>query len=184
MIVLIIGGSKSGKSSFAESLASKIKDSGVLYYLATMNPIDLEDNKRIDKHIENRSIYKFTTIEQKIDLHKILEKFKKDDTILLDSVTALGTNEMFKEGRVNFNIADKVFRDIEKLSNRVGNLVLVSDYVFSDGIKYDDFTDDFRKELGKINCYLAKLSEVVIEASYGELIYHKGREKLIDKGII
>ena len=60
MIVLVVGGAKSGKSMFAQNLSKSLNESlknpisgqldgeiesevGKLYYVATMNPYDLED---------------------------------------------------------------------------------------------------------------------------------------------
>ena len=75
MIALVVGGAKSGKSMFAQNLAKSLnesfetylkedldgeleddlkKKSGKLYYVATMNPYDLEDLKRIENHLKER----------------------------------------------------------------------------------------------------------------------------------
>lgn len=66
MIVLIIGGAKSSKSSYAEFYSSNLskKGKGELYYLATMNPYDSEDLKRIENHLKNREKYDFKTIRK------------------------------------------------------------------------------------------------------------------------
>ena len=98
MIIFIIGGSKSGKSKIAESWASKLNSKdGRLVYLATMKPYDNEDLKRIEKHIENREKYNFITYEIHKNIENIINNLKKDDTVLLDSVTYLVTNEMFSK---------------------------------------------------------------------------------------
>ena len=55
-----------------------------------------------------------------------------------------------------------ILKDIKRLGTKVSNLVIVSDYVFSDGIKYDSYTESFKRELGQINCELASFSDVVI----------------------
>ena len=70
------------------------------------------------------------------------------------------------------------------ISKKVSKLVIVSDYVFSDGIKYDDFTESFRKELGIINCEITKMSQVVIESSFGNIIVHKGKERINNEELI
>ena len=48
MIILVVGGSKSGKSMLGQRLAKKLesKDSN-LYYIATMKPYDKEDIKEL-----------------------------------------------------------------------------------------------------------------------------------------
>lgn len=190
MIILIVGGSKSGKSKYGE-LWSKVlsKNKENLYYLATMNPYDLEDLKRIEDHVESRKGYGFKTIEQYKDLANVVDKFSKIDTVLLDSLTSLVTNEMFSSeifeiDRVNEKINEKILEEIEALTDKVNNLVIVSDYVFSDAILYDKHTKNFKKQLGIIHCNIAKKADVVVEAVYGNIIIHKGRELLINEGLI
>jgi len=184
MIIFVIGGAKSNKSSIGELLSLKLSNNTNLYYLATMNPYDKEDLKRIDAHIENRKDYNFITIEQKRDLHEVFNKFSIEDTVLLDSITSLLTNEMFQKDKINEYVSDKIINDIIEIGNKVRNLVIVSDYVFSDGIIYDKYTEIFKRELGKINCNIAKISEVVIESSFGSLIFHKGAERIKDEKLI
>lgn len=184
MIIFVVGGAKSNKSSIGELLSSKLSNNTNLYYLATMNPYDKEDLKRIDSHIENRKDYNFITVEQKRDLHEVFNKFSIEDTVLLDSITSLLTNEMFQKDKINEDVSDKVINDIIKIGNKVRNLVIVSDYVFSDGIIYDKYTEIFKRELGKVNCSIAKISEVVIESSFGSLTFHKGMERIKDEKLI
>ena len=50
--ILILGGGRSGKSSFAERLAST--SSSKVAYIATAKPIDLEMSTRIDRHKSDR----------------------------------------------------------------------------------------------------------------------------------
>ena len=179
MIILVIGGSKSGKSSYAQKVTKVIaEDKGKLIYLATMKASDLEDMKRIEKHIEDREEYSFETIEKDKDILDILDCINKEDTLLLESITSLMTNTMFtKEGIIN-EVSKRIINDITKLKNNLRNMVLVSDYVFSDGIIYDEYTEKFREELGNINIEMAKLSDIVIECSSGNIICHKGKEAL------
>lgn len=180
MVILIIGGAKSSKSSYAEFYSSKLSkgEEGTLYYLATMNPYDLEDLKRIENHLVSREKYNFTTIEKHRNIKSVANEFTKKDTVLLDSLTSLVTNEMFVGQDFNKNVSSYIFEDLKVLIKSVKNLVIVSDYVFCDGIKYDSYTDTFRKELGNLTCNLTKISDVVIEASFGNLIFHKGKEVL------
>lgn len=185
MIIFVVGGSKSGKSAYGEVCAKSLSDNkGKLYYLATMKPYDLEDIKRIENHVESRKEYCFETIEKEKDISEITNMLLKEDTLLLDSITSLATNEMFDLNIYNENISSKITNAIEEISLRVKNIVIVSDYVFSDSIIYDSYTENFKKELGLINCNIAKIADVVVEAVYGNLIVHKGRELLKDEKLI
>ncbi len=149
-----------------------------------MNPYDSEDLKRIENHLKNREKYDFKTIEKHRNLNEIFHKLSKEDTVLLDSLTSLVTNEMFVGKEFNESVHSNILKDIKRLGTKVSNLVIVSDYVFSDGIKYDSYTESFKRELGKINCELASFSDVVIEASFGNLIFHKGEEVLEDENFL
>lgn len=175
MITLVVGGAKSGKSMFAQNLAKSLeKEYGNLYYVATMNPYDLEDLKRIENHLKEREGYGFKTIEETIYMENIAEKINENDTVLIDSITSLVTNSMFKGKEFFKEVSEEIILGIEKVISKGANVVLVSDYLFSDSIRYDCYTESFRKELGVINIKLAKLADNVVECSYGNVIYHKG----------
>lgn len=184
MIIFVVGGAKSNKSSIGEVLSSKLSNGDKLYYLATMNPYDGDDRRRIEAHIESRKEYNFITVEQKRDINEIANKFNEEDTILLDSITSLLTNEMFQGSKIYEDVSKKIIDGITVLANKVRNLIIVSDYVFSDGIVYDSYTEKFKRQLGLVNCNIAALSDVVIESSFGSLIFHKGRERIKDEKFI
>lgn len=181
MIVLLVGGSKSGKSMAAQRYAKRLENvEGSLYYVATMNPYDDEDLKRIENHIEERKGWGFTTIEKCHDIKEILFKVNSNDTVLIDSITSLVTNEMFPKSGFLSEVSDKIISEIEFITNKVENSVIVTDYLFSDGIIYDEYTDSFRRELGNINISLASIADIVIEFSFGNEIIHKGKDYVRD----
>ena len=202
MIVLVVGGAKSGKSMFAQDLAKSLnesfkidlkedldrsldmslhssfkKKSGNLYYVATMNPYDLEDLKRIENHLKEREGYGFNTIEETIDMSKVSKLIQKNDTILIDSVTSLVTNYMFQGKDFFKEVSEDILSGILEIIDAAGDVVIVSDYLFSDSIQYDCYTESFRKEIGIINRKLAKLADIVDECSYVNIIYHKDRTR-------
>ena len=175
MIVLVVGGAKSGKSMFAQNLSKSLNESlknpisgqldgeierevGKLYYVATMNPYDLEDLKRIENHLREREGYGFNTIEE-----------------TLNSITSLVTNYMFRGKEFYKDVSDDILSGILEIINNSKNVVIVSDYLFSDSIQYDCYTENFRKEIGVVNRKLAKIADTVVECSYGNIIYHKGK---------
>ena len=109
MKVLISGGVKNAKSSYAEDLAIKLSKNNRLYYLATMVPYDEEDCKRIKLHQMSRIDKGFNTIEVATDIDKVLNECDNHSTFLLDSLTALVLNEMFKnEGKSIEEISKKI----------------------------------------------------------------------------
>ena len=177
MIMLLVGGSKSGKSMSAQRYSKVLENKdGDLYYLATMKPSDLEDNLRIEKHLLDRKDWGFITIEKHRDLQDIVDKFNNKDTILLDSVTSLVTNEMFFCDNFISNVSDKILKDIKIIAKKVENLIIVTDYLFSDSIIYDDYTEAFRREMGRLNINLTRISDIVIECAFNNEIIHKGKK--------
>ena len=182
MKIFISGGCKNGKSYYAQHLAKSRQDTGdKLYYIATMRPVDREDDERIKRHVKDRGGWGFETIEQPEDINKILEKCDISGSFLLDSLTALLANEMFpaasadNDGDINFNAADKIAAELTEVLNIVENIVIVSDYVYSDAALYDGLTEGYRKSLAKIDCVAAELCDIVLECAYGNIIYHKGQ---------
>ena len=73
MLILVSGGSASGKSEFAESL---VLQSGCdrRYYLATMIPYDEECRRRISRHRKMRAAKGFKTIEVPVGLFGVHRK--------------------------------------------------------------------------------------------------------------
>lgn len=177
MICLIIGGAKSGKSMYAQNLTKKLQNnSGNMFYVATMNPSGEEDLIRINNHIKDRIGYGFKTIEIQKDLENIFSEIDKNDTLLIDSLTSIVTNEMFDFETFKNSVHYKIINELKTLGNKALNIVMVSDYVSSDSISYDSYTESFRKELGIVNREIAEYCDVVIECVFNNIIIHKGKD--------
>ena len=172
MKYLIIGGSKSGKSKAAEKIALGLNKDKVIY-IATMKPYDKEDEERIKKHIKNRVGLNFITLEVQKNLHEIVDNINSNDTVLLDSITSLLTNEMFAENEIIKNPSVNILNGLKQIMVKAKNTVIVSDYIFNDAIKYDEVTETFKKELAIINKELAKIFDNVMECSFGNIKYFK-----------
>lgn len=178
MKIYISGGSKNGKSMFAQELAKKLSSDGHLWYLATMEPKDDEDDARVARHRNERAGWGFNTAEwgRNIALH--CDEMDCKGTYLVDSVTALLSNEMFcgMIGDINMKAPDKVISDLLLLSEKVENVVFVSDNIFCDAAFYDEWTDSYRKGLANIDRTIAEKCDVVAEFSCGQIIFYKGAE--------
>ena len=66
------------------------------YYLATLRPTDEEDRAIVRRHLQERDGWGFETIECESGILSALELAPENGTFLLDSVTALLANEMFR----------------------------------------------------------------------------------------
>lgn len=90
-IILVTGGARSGKSSFAERLALKIGD-GRAAYIATAQIFDEEMNYRVKLHRARRGD-EWTTFEAPFAAEeKISEAGKNFNAILFDCVTIYVSN--------------------------------------------------------------------------------------------
>lgn len=177
MNIFISGGCKNGKSYHAQELArSMAQESNLpLYYLATMIPHDEEDDARIRRHLSEREGWGFDTIEQGEHICEALrtktvsgEPVDPNGVFLLDSVTALLSNEMFREdGTIDFDAPKRLTEELTNFAQETGNTVFVSDYIYSDSFAFDDFTEPYRQGLALLDRTLAKLCDQVVEVTYG-----------------
>ena len=169
-MTLIIGGSGSGKSAFAEDYIVSISEEKKKYYIATMQVYDTEGEKKMERHRMLRSGKDFSTIEQTVDMKKSTEKMEAGDrTALLECISNLTANEMFA-GEVPETeevVTEKIVKEIETLNKEVAHLVLVSNNVFEDGQVYDKTTMAYIRAMGRINEMLADMADEVVEVVVG-----------------
>lgn len=102
MLHIVYGGSASGKSSYAESIAMSLQGDGRLLYIATMYPykwntteIDPEMMQRIERHRAMRADKGFDTVECYRHVEHIVAK--RQDVLLLECMSNLLANEMYLE---------------------------------------------------------------------------------------
>jgi len=180
MKVFISGGCKNGKSHYAQRLAQvqqQTKHADSLYYIATMKPVDAEDDQRINMHRKEREGWGFATIEQPVDIEKILDKCNHNHSFLLDSLTALLANEMFlSNGSFNEQASGKIINGMQQVLDKINNMVIVSDYIYSDAFLYEPLTEKYRKSLADIDQVTARNCDVVLEIAYSNIIVHRGKE--------
>ncbi|MDR1532371.1 MAG: bifunctional adenosylcobinamide kinase/adenosylcobinamide-phosphate guanylyltransferase [Clostridiales bacterium] len=185
MKIFISGGCKNGKSTHAQALALGRRKasrpqaashpqaaSRPLYYIATMTPGDEEDQARIARHVEERRGLGFETVEIPRGIETLLEKCDCTGSFLLDSLTALLANEMFSGG---FDpLAPLRIREgLGLIFETVDDIVLVSDYIYSDAWRYDEFTTAYRRGLSALDIFCAQSCDRVLEACCGMVITHK-----------
>lgn len=172
MSTFISGGCKNGKSYYAQRIA---RDAGFpLYYVATMIPHDSEDDARIRRHLQERAGWGFETLECGVDILTCLDRADPNGSFLLDSVTALLSNEMFAPDGFHPEAAEKVAGELCDFVRRAPKAVLVSDYIYSDTALYDDWTETYRRGLAYIDRALAAVCDRVIEVVNGQIICYKG----------
>ena len=177
MTIFISGGCKNGKSSIAEECCMALAKDGPLYYIATMIAYDDEDRERIKRHVASREGKNFMTLEQPKDLLGCLEKSDPENgTYLLDSVTALLINEMYSPDSPGADpkAAERTVKSLKKFAKSVKNAVFVSDYIYSEGGEYSEYTEEYMKALALCDKTLAKACDAVAEISGALITMHKG----------
>ena len=139
MVILIIGGSASGKSEFAERICTLT--GGQVAYIATMQPFGKEAQSRIARHLKLREGKGFLTVEQYTDIAKLRNALRnRAQTLLIECMSNLCANEMFAPEGVGADAGEWIAEGIETLSRYYQNIVIVTNEVFSDGAQYDSET--------------------------------------------
>lgn len=174
MTIFISGGCKNGKSTLAERCAAALAGEGPLYYIATMIPHDEEDRARIRRHVAARAGAGFETIEQGTDLPAVLEKADASGSFLLDSVTALLSNEMFPGPDFDPEAGRRVAEDLAAFAKGVKNAVFVSDFLYADAGRYDEYTECYRRGLALCDKTLAACCDTAVEVFSGNWLVYKG----------
>lgn len=171
MLHLITGGSGSGKSRYAEDRILKLGP-GRRVYVATMYPYDDESFQRIRRHRAMRAQKEFETIECYTALGE--KEFPQGSNILLECMSNLVANEMFRPEGARLHTVEAVLRGVWRLKEISANLVIVTNEIFSDGAEYDSSTRVYQEYLGTINQEMARWADCVTEVVYGIPIPVKG----------
>lgn len=164
MVTVVIGGSGSGKSEYAENLTIQSGNKNK-FYIATMEPFGVEAEKRIQRHRQLRKDKGFRTIECYRNLEKV--HLPKDSSVLLECMSNLVANEMFSDKCHKEEVFETVKTGLECLIRQSQNLVIVTNNVFEDGFLYDNDTLEYMKTLGLVNQWICSLANQVIEVVHG-----------------
>ena len=120
-ITLILGGARSGKSSYAQTLAQATGKS--VTFVATAQALDEEMDRRIQKHRLERPA-SWETLEIPLDVASHVRKVKSE-LMILDCVTLLVSNllmQFVQDDRVDeAPFAESVQTEIHALMNSIHN---------------------------------------------------------------
>ena len=196
MMIMVTGGSGSGKSAYAEDCITELSKDCKKYYIATMQVFDEEGKQRIERHKNMRSGKNFKTIEQPYNVEDAIEKMDIKDpskrTALLECMSNLVANELFDETGVNTilkkeepalsdnevieKLTGYILNGVEKLNDIYENTVIVTNEVFSESTHYSNEMSVYKQVLGKVNCELAKAAVEVAEVIYGQAVLYKNEK--------
>lgn len=160
MFVLILGGSKTGKSRYAEKLAVSLAK-GRLLYLATMIPVGEgeEGAACIVRHRAQREGLGFTTIERPRGLAGLA--YEPADTLLLEDVSNLLANGLFAADAPEAD-EEAALRDILAVKERCANLIAVSFHGLEESEAYDEPTNGYIAKLNVLNKKLLPYADAAV----------------------
>lgn len=146
-ITFILGGARSGKSSYALELAKKYKR---VAFIATCQPLDSEMKRRIRLHKELRPQH-WQTFEAPKDIPAILEKIGvKFDLIIIDCLTLLLSN-LLLEGLKEAAIEEQAGKVVSVLNKIKSESIIVSNEVGLGIVPQNKLARDFRDISGRVN---------------------------------
>lgn len=110
--MLVLGGARSGKSSFAEQIVTSLGGADVTY-VATAQVKDQEMERRVAEHRSSRP-EAWATIEEPKNVSQALADLPKDSVVLLDCLTVLVSNLLLQEEELTADDYDFAAADREQ----------------------------------------------------------------------
>jgi len=166
-IILITGGQRSGKSSYAQKLALSLSANPI--YLATSAIWDEEHRQRIERHKRDRGP-EWTNIEEQKDLQNI---DVNNRVVVIDCVTLWATN-FFSEtnGDVDVSLA-AITERFEAFTQQNATFIFVTNELGLGGTSTNDLQRRFNDLLGWVNQHIAAASDEMVLMVSGIPVYIK-----------
>ena len=163
----VLGGARSGKSSFAERL---VENSGKpKVYIATAQAFDDEMRDRINSHKNTRGAG-WRLVEAPMNAAEALSNLDPSEIALLDCATMWLTNQVLAETDLPSASATL----IQSIQHCPGEVVIVSNEVGLSIVPENALARRFRDEQGALNARLAALSDLAVLVAAGLPLVLKG----------
>lgn len=167
-ITLVLGGARSGKSRYAESLVERRPGSCV--YLATAEAGDAEMAERIARHKARRG-ERWTTVEEPLDLVGALEGCTRPDRAVLVDCLTLWLSNLLGAGR---DVDSECEHLIGALPALGGPVVFVSNEVGLGVVPDNALARRFVDHTGRLHQSLAAAAPSVVVMTAGIPMHIKG----------
>jgi len=159
-ITLCTGGVRSGKSSFAITLAQKYKQEKA--FIATAIALDDEMTLRIHAHQKNRS-NNFLTIEEPYDVVSAINTIEKNiGVIVIDCLTVWLGNLFFKYENNETAIIPCIDSLVHCLEHNHKNFIIVTNEIGWGIVPENKMARQFRDISGYMNQSMAKIASEVL----------------------
>lgn len=160
-LTLVLGGARSGKSSFAEGLVTALP--GPWTYVATGEARDTEMVERIAKHVRRRGP-EWITREVPLALADLIRtEATTPRPMLIDCLTLWLTNVMLADRDVEAESA----RVLDALRDAAGPIVAVSNEVGLGIVPDNALARAFRDAQGRLNAAVAAQADTVVLMAAG-----------------
>ena len=155
-IILITGGARSGKSSYAEKLALSLSPNPV--YMATARVWDEEFRQRVIRHQEARGP-EWTNLEEEKELSR---HDGSGRVVLIDCVTLWCTNFFFDlQGHVDSSLK-AVKEEFNRFTAQDATFIFVTNEIGLGGTSENELQRKFTDLQGWMNQYIAAQADEVI----------------------
>lgn len=154
-MILLLGGARSGKSSIAVSMASRMGQP--VRFLATARPDDDEMTKRIAHHRARRP-ESWTVVEAPVGVHDALRGAGDQETVIVDCVTLWISNLMVDHD--DERIGTLVDEAVDVCRRHSGQVIVVSNEVGTGLVPMDPVGRRFRDLQGRANQRFADAADV------------------------
>jgi len=171
--ILITGGSRSGKSMFAQKLAESFPAPRA--YIATAPVTDDEMRQRIREHQLSRSKRAWTTIEAPLDLGGAIQEANDYPIVLVDCLTLWVNNLMFAAEQHSKTISEATIarrcKEVLKAAKEhPGTVIFVTNEVGMSIVPENKLARQFRDLAGRANQVIAAACEEVILVVCGQAL--------------
>ena len=167
-IILVTGGQRSGKSSYAQKRALSIAPNPV--YLATAHVWDEEFRKRVERHQQDRGP-EWTNIEEE----KYLSKHDVSGrVVVIDCVTLWGTNFFFANDSDVETSLQQLKEEFLRFTNQPARFLFVTNELELGGVSVDEVQRKFTDLQGWLNQFIASQADEVILMVSGIAVPIKG----------
>jgi adenosylcobinamide kinase/adenosylcobinamide-phosphate guanylyltransferase len=164
-MILITGGSRSGKSSHAQRLAEALP--GYRAYIATCPVIDPETAERIQRHRASRQAHDWDTIEETIDLGGVIRRSTSHQVLLIDCLTLWINNLLYdaenrKEAFSEETMVVRCREVIDACHAFPGTVIFVTNELGMGIVPDNETARRFRDCAGRCNQIMAEAAGTVI----------------------
>lgn len=156
-ITFILGGARSGKSSYAIKLAQGYKK---VAFIATSQALDKEMQQRIKLHQKARPAH-WKTFEESKNIAPLLKKIGNDfECVIIDCLTLLVSN-LLLGGYSQKIIENKINEILKGLKKNKSRVMVISNEVGLGIVPENKLARDFRDIAGKTNQIAAEAADEV-----------------------